>query len=480
LATSLKPCRCQRQCTVQRTPSEQYVPAVPRALTRPPSCRASCPPPSPPSPPPPSSPPAPAAPPPSLLLLLPLLLLLFLLLLLPLLALPPTLRPPHVPSLGGPGDPASADGGASAGHRLPPSRHRRPPRSPPHHATHTSGGTAGADADKRAQWLRRRGTGHGQSSEGNSDRSSSGGGGGGEGVGEALSTQLLLLAAAVRFLEFDDALRRMPPSQQQQQQQQQEQEVRNGGAQTPQHQQQQQQQHPCIAVMEAAAPLVSDLLASPRWRAQPPVITALSHLFRHSLLCLKHPSPPILPSIAPLVTAFEEHQHPAVLEVLALVLELSAHNPSLAAASAGGRGDLSLCHSALQACSISAFSLIQRGHLPHRPEVLSALFDMAYRYLLFAPHLLLQSPFLAALLDAAAATVANGERESSKSALTLLCLLLSPGKKALSSHAWISARPVIITSLQHQGQPVVSSLLLAAAGKAPATSSDPSPPLSTI
>ncbi|GJP81422.1 hypothetical protein CLOP_g11573 [Closterium sp. NIES-67] len=313
------------------------------------------------------------------------------------------------------------------------------------------------------------GTGHGQSSEGNSDRSSSGGGGGGggEGVGEALSTQLLLLAAAVRFLEFDDALRRMPPSQQQQQQQQQEQEVRNGGAQTPQHQQQQQQQHPCIAVMEAAAPLVSDLLASPRWRAQPPVITALSHLFRHSLLCLKHPSPPILPSIAPLVTAFEEHQHPAVLEVLALVLELSAHNPSLAAASAGGRGDLSLCHSALQACSISAFSLIQRGHLPHRPEVLSALFDMAYRYLLFAPHLLLQSPFLAALLDAAAATVANGERESSKSALTLLCLLLSPGKKALSSHAWISARPVIITSLQHQGQPVVSSLLLAAAGKAP-------------
>ncbi|GJP76706.1 hypothetical protein CLOP_g7172 [Closterium sp. NIES-67] len=310
------------------------------------------------------------------------------------------------------------------------------------------------------------GTGHGQSSEGNSDRSSSGGGGGGEGVGEALSTQLLLLAAAVRFLEFDDALRRMPPSQQQQQQQQQEQEVRNGGAQTPQHQQQQ-QQHPCIAVMEAAAPLVSDLLASPRWRAQPPVITALSHLFRHSLLCLKHPSPPILPSIAPLVTAFEEHQHPAVLEVLALVLELSAHNPSLAAASAGGRGDLSLCHSALQACSISAFSLIQRGHLPHRPEVLSALFDMAYRYLLFAPHLLLQSPFLAALLDAAAATVANGERESSKSALTLLCLLLSPGKKALSSHAWISARPVIITSLQHQGQPVVSSLLLAAAGKAP-------------
>ncbi|GJP52607.1 hypothetical protein CLOM_g11714 [Closterium sp. NIES-68] len=78
---------------------------------------------------------------------------------------------------------------------------------------------------------------------------------------------------------------------------------------------------------------------------------------------------------------------------------------------------------------------------------------MAYRYLLFAPHLLLQSPFLAALLDAAAATVANGERESSKSALTLLCLLL--------------ARPVIITSLQHQGQPVVSSLLLAAAGKAP-------------
>ncbi|GJP52925.1 hypothetical protein CLOM_g12086 [Closterium sp. NIES-68] len=92
---------------------------------------------------------------------------------------------------------------------------------------------------------------------------------------------------------------------------------------------------------------------------------------------------------------------------------------------------------------------------------------MAYRYLLFAPHLLLQSPFLAALLDAAAATVANGERESSKSALTLLCLLLSPGKKALSSHAWISARPVIITSLQHQGQPVVSSLLLAAAGKAP-------------
>ncbi|CAI5495847.1 unnamed protein product, partial [Closterium sp. Naga37s-1] len=30
-----------------------------------------------------------------------------------------------------------------------------------------------------------------------------------------------------------------------------------------------------------------------------------------------------------------------------------------------------------------------------------------------------------------------------------------------------SAQPVIITSLQHQGQPVVSSLLLAAAGKAP-------------
>ncbi|CAI5483395.1 unnamed protein product [Closterium sp. Yama58-4] len=176
-----------------------------------------------------------------------------------------------------------------------------------------------------------------------------------------------------------------------------------------------------------------------------------------------HPSPRILPSIAPLVTAFEEHQHPAVLEVLALVLELSA-----SAASTGGAAvDLSVCHSALQACSISAFSLIQRGHLPHRPEVLSALFDMAYRYLLFAPHLLLQAPFLGALLDAAAATVAHGERESAKSALTLLCFLLSPGKKALSSPAWISAQPVIITSLQHQGQPVVSSLLLAAAGKAP-------------
>ncbi|CAI5928476.1 unnamed protein product, partial [Closterium sp. NIES-65] len=176
------------------------------------------------------------------------------------------------------------------------------------------------------------------------------------------------------------------------------------------------------------------------------VITALCHLFRHSLLCLKHPSPPILPSIAPLVTAFEEHQHPAVLEVLALVLELSA-----SAASAGGAaGDLSVCHSALQACSISAFSLIQRGHLPHRPEVLSALFDMAYRYLLFAPHLLLQAPFLGALLDAAAATVAHGERDSAKSALTLLCFLLSPGKKALSSPAWISAHAALLPALPGQ------------------------------
>ncbi|CAI5527967.1 unnamed protein product, partial [Closterium sp. Naga37s-1] len=322
-------------------------------------------------------------------------------------------------------------------------------------------------------------SGFGSSSDGGGRSSTGGGigavgsgGSGGEGVGESLSTQLLLLAAAVRFLEFDDALRRMPPSQQQQHhhQQQQHEALRNGGAHTPEQlqsqnhqQQQQQQQHPCIAVMEAAAPLVSDLLSSPRWRSHPQVITALCHLFRHSLLCLKHPSPPILPSIAPLVTAFEEHQHPAVLEVLALVLELSA-----SAASAGGAaGDLSICHSALQACSISAFSLIQRGHLPHRPEVLSALFDMAYRYLLFAPHLLLQAPFLGALLDDAAATVAHGERDSAKSALTLLCFLLSPGKKALSSPAWISAQPVIITSLQHQGQPVVSSLLLAAAGKAP-------------
>ncbi|CAI7733551.1 unnamed protein product [Closterium sp. NIES-54] len=209
----------------------------------------------------------------------------------------------------------------------------------------------------------------GRSSTGGAIGAVGSGGSGGEGVGESLSTQLLLLAAAVRFLEFDDALRRMPPSQQQQhhhqqqqQQQQQHEALRNGGAHTPEQQQsqnhqqqQQQQQHPCIAVMEAAAPLVSDLLSSPRWRSHPQVITALCHLFRHSLLCLKHPSPPILPSIAPLVTAFEEHQHPAVLEVLALVLELSA-----AAASAGGAaGDLSICHSALQACSISAFSLIQ-------------------------------------------------------------------------------------------------------------------------
>jgi hypothetical protein len=295
----------------------------------------------------------------------------------------------------------------------------------------------------------------------------------------ALAAELVLLAAAVRFMECaGDATSGAPPA---------------------------------LAVLQAAWPVLSCVGESVTWRASPPVAAALAEVYSRAFLCARAAAAPLLPpALATLLAAFEAHGHAPCADALATAVEVfappSAHDIASAHAPLPPRDpalDAALAD-ALERASAAAMAMCVARGAAAAPDTLRALFELAHRAALFAPPLLLRGPAIEPLLALAvegikcvrvsctgllrvavdlhaccSLGITNArpmprssarrlrEREPCRAAAQLLQALLSPGRQmALWGDAWRAARPALDAVLSRYGAPLAAALCDAGAATA--------------
>ncbi|KAK9804313.1 hypothetical protein WJX72_006272 [[Myrmecia] bisecta] len=248
-------------------------------------------------------------------------------------------------------------------------------------------------------------------------------------LGTAMAGELLLLAAAVRFMEFAGDNGKLGP-----------------------------QGHPALRLLEAAYPTLSAVAESPAWQGNVEVINALCEVYQRALLCMKSEAQPMLASlVAALMTAFEAHGHPACLATVAVVAEFF-----------GESGDVSpLLSGALSTSCRAAFGRLQASGMGSQLDLLTALFSLGDRFLLLAPAVALQSPDLPSLFRWAVEAVRLKEAEPVREALMFLSHFTSaPETHAAKAHAQ-EYRSKAEQCMHQHGQPLTETLLWAAATTCP-------------
>ncbi len=244
---------------------------------------------------------------------------------------------------------------------------------------------------------------------------------------DLLGAEVRLIAAAVRFLEFASLV-----------------DVRGAIV-----------EHPAIATLSAAWPTLSALNAEP-WRSAPEVVDALCEVYTRSLLCAKTAVAPLLPHLLEFMRdAFVAHRHPSCLDALAVAVEVfSEHVCSRNSASrVPDNVQLGQCSTmfdtansfanVLLACAQAAHLALSASPIAEQAELARATFELANKYALFAPGVLLSSPALQPLMGAACAAIGTNEREAVRAALGMISALIEPGRRAGSTATWQNGRGVV-------------------------------------
>jgi hypothetical protein len=243
------------------------------------------------------------------------------------------------------------------------------------------------------------------------------------GVATALVTSLTLVAGSIKHLEFGRPTEKEA------------------------------QKKPCAALVQFAWPTLEAVLKAPQVQANEQVLEALSDVYTRALQSLGPEALPTADLISHFVSIFERYQHPECVKPIITAVQ-STSEAALAAQLPQFRG-------ALEAVLGAAFGCLQRGQLAKRPEVLGALFLLASAYVPQCPSLILSSPLLPNLLQAASAVVRCQEKDSSKSTLRFLTALLEvPSKQP-------DQGPVLERALRQTGQGLTAALLMAVADKLP-------------
>lgn len=260
---------------------------------------------------------------------------------------------------------------------------------------------------------------------------------------DLLGAEVRLIAAAVRFLEFANLV-----------------DVRGVIV-----------EHPAIATLSAAWPTLSALNAEP-WRSAPEVVDALCEVYTRCLLCAKTMAAPLLPHLLEaLRDAFVAHRHPSCLDALAVAVEVfSAPDPTQPGASrVSDPNTAESFANALLACAQAAHASLSQSPVAEQADVARATFELANKYALFAPDVLLSSPALQPLMGAALVAIGTNERDVVRAALGMLSALIEPGRKAGSTATWQNGRVVVdawVTSAGG-GDALVRALLSAGGNNCP-------------
>ena len=234
---------------------------------------------------------------------------------------------------------------------------------------------------------------------------------------DLLGAEVRLIAAAVRFLEFANLV-----------------DVRGAIV-----------EHPAIATLSAAWPTLSALNAEP-WRSAPEVVDALCEVYTRSLLCAKTAVAPLLPHLLEFMRdAFVAHRHPSCLDALAVAVEVfSAPDPTQPGASrVPDPNTANSFANVLLACAQAAHASLSQSPIAEQADVARATFELANKYALFAPDVLLSSPALQPLMGAACAAIGTNEREAVRAALGMISALIEPGRRAGSTATWQNGRGVV-------------------------------------
>jgi|AntAceMinimDraft_1070359.scaffolds.fasta_scaffold08784_1 hypothetical protein len=278
------------------------------------------------------------------------------------------------------------------------------------------------------------------------------GGNPGDAAVTLLAAELRLVASAIRFLEFPALASPEGGG--------------DGGG-----------EHPAMAVLSAAWPTLSQFNAAP-WRALPQVVEALCEVYTRALLCAKHAAAPLLPHLLEaLRDIFAQHHHPACADCLATAVEVFSTGGAgggalgvMAPATVSHVADPAVAEALsnmLLSISQSAHACLSAAPIADRAETARGTFELAQRFALFAPALLLASPALHPLMQIAVAALGTMERDAVRAAVALLSIIVAPGEKAAASTTWQQGRAAVEAFMSSSGEGLVRAALAAGADTCP-------------
>ena len=123
--------------------------------------------------------------------------------------------------------------------------------------------------------------------------------------------------------------------------------------------------------------------------------------------------------------------------------------------------------SVLLSTSQAAHACLSAAPIAERADTARALFELAHKYALFAPAILLASPALRPLMQIAVATLGTMERDAVRAATAFLSTLVSPGEKAAATPTWLQGRGAIDGFMSEQGEQLTRAVLQAGADTCP-------------
>ena len=258
---------------------------------------------------------------------------------------------------------------------------------------------------------------------------------------DLLGAEVRLMAAAVRFLEFSNL-------------------ANSRGAVV---------EHPAVAVLSAAWPTLSALNAEP-WRSSPEVVDALCEVYTRSLLCAKAMAAPLLPHLLEaLRDAFVAHRHPSCLDSIAVAAEVfSAADPAQPGVSrVHDPAVASEFGAVLLACTQAAHAALSQVPIAEQTELARATFELAHKYALFAPDILLASPALQPAMNMACAAIGTNQKFVVRSALGMMSALIVPGEKAGITATWQNGRAAVDGWAAGRGEALVRAALRAGGDTCP-------------
>ena len=247
-----------------------------------------------------------------------------------------------------------------------------------------------------------------------------------EAQAKALAAEIQLMASVIRFMEFP------------------------GGAEG--------EQHPALVLLQHAWPILSGITQSAVWGAQELVVNAVCEVHQRTLLCTKQYGEPLLAVLLnECVPLIEKYMHPACLDTIGTGVEVLGMVPDCA----------QQLKVAFETVGDKVLKHLQQVDPAAHGDLIRGLFEMAGRFFVFAPPVVLQSQSLSVLIVTAVAAVRLKERDSVKSALSFLSNVLAPGERLRTSPAWVAASPNILTCVQSNTPNLVGALLYAAASTCP-------------
>lgn len=158
-------------------------------------------------------------------------------------------------------------------------------------------------------------------------------------------------------------------------------------------------------------PLLSQIIHTEKWKDDPEILQGILEVCKESVCSGRDSSIQILPELCPLVaTIFQTTYVPSALDVISEIIEMHFENAEMM------NGIMQMSLSAFQ----EAFTMLGAKGLESNQALVIALMEIAYTFLVYCPHCLMDCGALGSFLDLAIASLASKESDAVVSTMQFL------------------------------------------------------------